>query len=128
MHPKDAEGIANSVDPDQTAPLGAVQSSDCSSRSSPIWVCTVCPGLSVRKLRKITVVLTKSDFKNKHIRASPCEKSTCHMGKQQRLRQACTVCFLLRQYMSRTMRKPVYAICEQQRRRSAPLLFTAWIV
>ena len=23
MHPKDAEGIANSVDPDQTAPLGA---------------------------------------------------------------------------------------------------------
>ena len=24
MHPKDAEGIANSVDPDQTAPLGAV--------------------------------------------------------------------------------------------------------
>ena len=22
MHPKDAEGIANSVDPDQTAPLG----------------------------------------------------------------------------------------------------------
>ena len=30
MHPKDAEGIANSVDPDQTAP-----------RSSLIWVCTV---------------------------------------------------------------------------------------
>ena len=24
MHPKDAEGIANSVDPDQTAPLGVV--------------------------------------------------------------------------------------------------------
>ena len=24
MHMKDAEGIANSVDPDQTAPLGAV--------------------------------------------------------------------------------------------------------
>ena len=24
MHPKDAEGIANSADPDQTAPLGAV--------------------------------------------------------------------------------------------------------
>ena len=45
MHPKDAEGIANSVDPDQTAP-----------RSSLIWVCTVCPDLSVRKLRNITVV------------------------------------------------------------------------
>ena len=26
MHPKDAEGIANSIDPDQTAPLGAVWS------------------------------------------------------------------------------------------------------
>ena len=26
MHPKDAEGIANNVDPDQTAPLGAVWS------------------------------------------------------------------------------------------------------
>ena len=26
MHPKDAEGIANSVDPDQPAPLGAVWS------------------------------------------------------------------------------------------------------
>ena len=43
MHPKDAEGIANSVDPDQTAP-------------SLIWVCTVCPDLSVRKLRKISTV------------------------------------------------------------------------
>ena len=41
MHPKDAEEIANSVDPDQ---------------SSLIWVCTVCPGLSVRNLRIITVV------------------------------------------------------------------------
>ena len=26
MHPKDAAGIANSVDPDQTVPLGAVWS------------------------------------------------------------------------------------------------------
>ena len=26
MHPKDAEGIANSADPDQTAPRGAVWS------------------------------------------------------------------------------------------------------
>ena len=49
MHPKDAEGIANSVDPDQTAP----------SRSSLIWVCTVCPDPPVRKLRKITVIIVK---------------------------------------------------------------------
>ena len=40
MHQKDADEMANSVDPD----------SDCSSR-----VCTVCPDLSVRKLRNITV-------------------------------------------------------------------------
>ena len=46
MHPKDAEGIANSVDPDQAAP-------------SLIWVCTVCPDLSVRKLRNITVEFDK---------------------------------------------------------------------
>ena len=39
MHPKDAKGIANSVDPDE----------------SLIWICTVCPDLSVRKLRNITV-------------------------------------------------------------------------
>ena len=56
MSPNDADGMANSVDPDQTAPLGAV----CSSRSSLIWVCTVCPGLSVRKLRIITVYLCLS--------------------------------------------------------------------
>ena len=40
---KDADGIATSVVPDQTAPL------------SLIWVCNVCPGLSFRKLRIITV-------------------------------------------------------------------------
>ena len=55
MHTKDAAGIANSVDPDQTTPpLGAVCSS---TRSSRIWVCTVCPDLSIRKLRIITETL-----------------------------------------------------------------------
>ena len=44
MSPNDADGMANSVDPDQTM-------------SSLIWVCTVCPDLSVRKLRIITVVV-----------------------------------------------------------------------
>ena len=43
MSPNDADRMANSVDPDQTAPL--------------IWVCTVCPGISVRKLRIITVIM-----------------------------------------------------------------------
>ena len=41
--PKDSDRMANSVDPDQTAP------------SSLIWVYTVCPDLSVRKLRIIMV-------------------------------------------------------------------------
>ena len=31
--------------------------SDCSSRSSLIWVCIVCPNLSVRKFRIITVLI-----------------------------------------------------------------------
>ena len=44
MSPNDADGMANSVDPDQTAPW-----------SSLIRVFTVCPGISVRKLRIITV-------------------------------------------------------------------------
>ena len=42
MSPNDADRMANSVDPHQTAPL--------------IWVCTVCPGISVRKLRIVTVL------------------------------------------------------------------------
>ena len=37
MSPNDADGMANNVDPDQTAHLG----------SSLIGVCTVCPGISV---------------------------------------------------------------------------------
>ena len=41
MHPKDADRMANSVDPDQTAPF----------RSSLVLVCTVCSDLSVPILR-----------------------------------------------------------------------------
>ena len=54
MCPKGTDRIANSVDPDQTAPRGAVISG-CSSRNSLIWVYIVCPDLSVKKLRIITV-------------------------------------------------------------------------
>ena len=46
MSPNDADGMENSVDPDQTAPL--------------IWVCTVCQDLSVWKIRNITVALRLS--------------------------------------------------------------------
>ena len=42
-----ADEMANSVDPDQTA----------QSRSSRIWVCTICPYPSVWKLRNMTVHL-----------------------------------------------------------------------
>ena len=41
MSPNDAEGIANNVDPDQ---------------SSLIWVCTICPGISVRKLNTVQLL------------------------------------------------------------------------
>ena len=44
----DVDEMANSTDPDQTAIL--------------IWVCTVCPGLSVRKLRKITVSTIQTEY------------------------------------------------------------------
>ena len=53
MHPNDAAGIANSVDPDQTAPL--------------IWVYTVYLGLSVRKLRIITVFRHSNSTKLKRL-------------------------------------------------------------
>ena len=46
-----ANGRANSADPDQTQ-----------SRSSLIWVCTVCPDLSVPKFRVITVVIFKKNM------------------------------------------------------------------
>ena len=49
MSPKDADGIANSVDPDQTAPR-------------------FCPGLSVKKLARISEILEihKSTFATNH--------------------------------------------------------------
>ena len=47
----DANGIANSEDRDQTAPLGAVWSLIC--------VCTVCLDLSVQNLRVLTVSIIK---------------------------------------------------------------------
>ena len=55
MHPKDAYGMTNSVDPDQIAVWS--ESTLCRpwSDCSLIWVYTVCQGLSVRKLRIITV-------------------------------------------------------------------------
>ena len=53
MHPKDAEGIANSVEPDRTAPdLGL----------------HFCPDMSVQKLRNVTVmenILTERKFSDK---------------------------------------------------------------
>ena len=44
MSPKDADGMANSVDPGQ-------------EQSDLIWVYSVCLDLSVWKLRNITVVI-----------------------------------------------------------------------
>ena len=52
---KGGDGIANSVDPDQTAP-----------RSSLFWFCTVCSDLSVQILRTFMVhcLLTEISIQN----------------------------------------------------------------
>ena len=63
MPPKDADGMADSVGADQTAPSGAVKEQsdpDLHCRSSLIWVYTGCPDLSIRKLRVITVFHSQS--------------------------------------------------------------------
>ena len=57
-HPKDAEGIANSVDPNQTAPLGAIWS------GSALFA-QACPS---QKIRKITVCLNIQA----HIKTETC--------------------------------------------------------
>ena len=48
MSPKDAGGMTNSVDPDQTAPV------------SPIWVFIVFSSPYVQKLRIVTVAIKDS--------------------------------------------------------------------
>ena len=55
MSPNNADGMANSVDPVQTAPR-AIWSGSALFGSSLFRVYTVCPGISVRKLGIITVV------------------------------------------------------------------------
>ena len=80
MHPNDAKGIANSVDPDQTAPLGAVWSGSalfaqiCLSEnlgtlqynySHFVWVCKFSDFYDTVKILKIrtpeknTVIILK---------------------------------------------------------------------
>ena len=50
MSPKDANGMANSIDPDQTAPPGQEL-----QEQSDLGVYVVCKGISVRKRRMFTV-------------------------------------------------------------------------
>ena len=69
MQPKDAEGFTNSVDPDQTA------------RSSLIWVYTVCPDLSVRKLRIFTVSQEDLASFEDYVWLSSCTVNTDKIGK-----------------------------------------------
>ena len=47
MFPKDEDGLANSVNPDQTALSQAICSSDGSFSNSLLWVYTVCSSLPV---------------------------------------------------------------------------------
>ena len=57
MHPKYADGMANGVDPDQTAPL--------------ILVYTLCLDLNVQKLRIITVAFIITLITVKILESSP---------------------------------------------------------
>ena len=63
MSLKDVDGMANSVDPD---------------RSSLIWDCTVCSGLSVRKFKIITVLLSKISQGMVQPRARPLFETCCY--------------------------------------------------
>ena len=64
MGPKDADGMGNCVDPDQTAPLEAVE------EQSDLGLHCL-PSLSVRKLRFITIEylgrLTRTKYSTKNI-------------------------------------------------------------
>ena len=72
MRPKEADRIANRVDPDQTA-------LDCASRSSLILNYTVCPGLSVQKLRILLFVAFRIflSVANSyiHVHCASCERT-----------------------------------------------------
>ena len=77
MSPNDANGKANSVDPDQNESKRCKRKgkqcrpwADCSL----IWVCTVCPGISVRKQRIIRVVMKMKQNFLKHMLVSTINK------------------------------------------------------
>ena len=74
MHPKDAEGIANSVDPDQTAPLGAVWS------GSALFAQT-CLSEKLGKLRYITRKMVENTSKKlwKFLDIFTSLKRNCYM-------------------------------------------------
>ena len=92
MHPKDADGIENSVDPDQ--------------RSSLIWVCTVCSDLFARKLRNITVFFYSEN-------ANLVPRQQLHFLLLDNITSN------MHLYMSRDMTKPTKWLCTQPRLRSA---------
>ena len=109
MCPKYADGVANSIDPDQTAPL--------------IWVYTVCLVLSVQiLLRTITVPLKLSlPFEPWHDKTN--KMSVCP-GKTQ-ISLGIRVGFNLPLFprwtkLSRDMTKPTKWVCAQRR------LISAW--
>ena len=72
MHPKDAEGIANSVDPDQTAPLGAVWSGSAlfaqtrlSENLGSLWYTLLHPNIPGKKFHPYNMVEYRTWFAGK---------------------------------------------------------------
>ena len=88
--PKDADGIANSVDPDQTAPQGAVWSASALfvqtylSKNLGSLRYTVCKDLSVRKLRSIMVYISTQGVR-KNIKKEELKPTTQALEKVQAL-------------------------------------------
>ena len=84
---------------------------------------TLFPKINISSTTQLSTMFLWYHFIHQHLSQLMAKKGTYHIGDQQRLRQACASaqshqshCCLLTQYMTHVMRKPVYGICEQQRR------------
>ena len=69
MGATDVEGIASSVDSDQTAPSRAVTSG--SAPFSQTWVCIVCTDLSVATFKNFMVKFNVESTQNTGVRLGP---------------------------------------------------------
>ena len=93
--------------------LPKIQTKRPNLRSSLIWVCTVCPNLSVRKFRVITIVLVY--FNAKYKTCKGCTRNTRNGTIEQRPPQLDECCFTIS--MSRLCQSKLRIIKTQQTNR-----------